>query len=166
MSNDQPPSSLSLMVDQAERSVMADPEQMTAEEAARLVDLIGAMKRRLKEVTDQCNATLMEYVKKHGDLEVGVVRYYVGSEKRVKCRGNEATTKAIVEATDGDISALAAALSSDPWKHGHVRKVLGDEKFEELFLTEVVEDMKTGQPRKVLKKADDRFGRKEMTDGD
>lgn len=163
---EQPPSSLSLMVDQAERAVLADPEKMTAEEAARLVDLIGAMKKRLKEVSDQCNATLMEYVKKHGDLEVGVVRYYVGSERRVKCRGNEATTKAIVEAMGGDISALAEALCSDPWKPGHVRKVLGDEKFEELFSTEVVEDVKTGKPRMVLKKADDRFGRKELTDGD
>ena len=163
---DDVPSSLSIMVHQAERMVLADPEKMTAEEAARLVDLIDAMKRRLREVNDQCNRTLMEYIKKNGDLEVGESRYYVGSEKRVKCRGNEATTKAIVEATDGDISSLAAALCSDPWKHGHVRTVLGNDKFDELFLTEAVEDVKTGKPRKVLKKANDKYGRKEMTDGD
>lgn len=154
---DDAPSSLSLMVHQAERMVLADPEKMTAEEAARLVDLISAMKARLKEVSDQCNTTLMEYIKKHGDLEVGMTRYYVGTDTFTTCRSNEAVLKAIVEHTDGDIGACAGFMVSGAWKHGAIKKQLGEEKWSELFVTTPKSDVKTGKPAKKLKKADPRF---------
>lgn len=152
-----PPSPLSTLVHQVENAVLADPTTMDAEAAASLIDAMGVMRAKLKALNEQCEEVLKAYIKEHGDIEVGVVRYYVGTETFTTCKGHAATLKAVVQHCDGDFDGIAGFLASSAWKHGAIKKQLGEDKFDELFVTTPKEDLKTGKPLRKLKKSDPRF---------
>jgi hypothetical protein len=48
-------------------------------------------------------------------------------------------------------------LCSSPWKNGAVKQLIGQAKFDELFLTTTVQSLETGKAAKVLKVADPAF---------
>jgi hypothetical protein len=65
----------------------------------------------------------------------------------------------MVVAASGDIGTVADLMSASPWKHGAVKKRIGDAKFAELFEEIIEDDLKTGKPTEVLKRLDESFVR-------
>ena len=55
--------------------------------------------------------------------------------------------------TTGEFGVLCA----NPWKNGAVKQLIGQAKFDELFLTSTVQSLETGKAAKVLKVADPAF---------
>ena len=83
-------------------------------------------------------------------------RLYVGNKKKTKCRDLYAALDAILEATNGDLEAVAEALSTNAIKPGHAKTLLGEKWGEHFDVTEEL-DLKTGKPKKELKLADGRY---------
>ena len=63
----------------------ASPEQ-----CAEVICMVDAARERLKELQQHLEAALTEHVRANGDLTIGMVRYYIGTEKKTKCRDVEA----------------------------------------------------------------------------
>ena len=117
----------------------------------------------------RCREQTVEWCQKHGDLQVSPTkRYYAGTRRETKARQKLAVLEAVLEATEGDLESFSDAMSSQPFKAGHCRTLLGDDLFDELFETTVKDVMKDGVPTKTLLQADDRFGghqKKGLSDG-
>ena len=117
----------------------------------------------------RCREQTVEWCQKHGDLQVSPTkRYYAGTRRETKARQKLAVLEAVLEATEGDLESFSDAMSSQPFKAGHCRTLLGDDLFDELFETTVKDVMKDGVPQKTLLQADDRFvghKKKGLSDG-
>lgn len=119
-----------------------------------MVDRLGEVARDLaRQFKDQCIAR----IEASGDVPLGDGRrLYVGPEKTTKSINNARTLEALLTATGGDEQAIAQLLSSQPWKHGACRAVLGD-KWDECFVIEKKLDLKTGVAKKDLLVFDPQF---------
>lgn len=114
-----------------------------------------------------------------GELVVGEVRHYLGTTTRYSLltHGSEPehVTKAkarviesLLNATAGDMDAVAKCLSSDPFAPGRVRTTLqesvGDEVgssvFDRLYEKVVAKDPKTGKSKRQPTSMPTAFGRK------
>lgn len=128
------------------------------ESALAALEALDIAKRRIAELKDRVEQAVIKVIQTDGPIEVGERRYYVAANKTTKCTDKAATTQALLEVGGGDLSALVDALASDCFKPGHCRKFLGD-RFETLFETKETPDLKTGEVKKRLQVADDRFAR-------
>ena len=89
-------------------------------------------------------ADMISWIKKNGDFRMGNIRYSVGRKKRVKVRDGATALGSLCESTGGDVDAVAGLMSAQPWKHGAVKKEIGEDKFAELFEEIFEDDLKTG----------------------
>jgi hypothetical protein len=87
-----------------------------------------------------------------GELIDGDKRYYVGVDKKHKCKDVRATLEALLVETGGDLDALNTCLSSGAFKPATTMTTLGD-KAAEFFETQITQDLKTGKPKRALKSA-------------
>jgi len=126
----------------------------TPERVAQVLRLRNILKDLVKVFDADLDKSLFEWLQANGELEVGEIRYYVGNEKKTKCKDRQATLEALLESTDGDVSGLTDALVKEPFKQGSVRGIVGHNRHAELFETEKVEDTKTGKPKKSVKSID------------
>jgi hypothetical protein len=113
----------------------------------------AALKRILKVVDD----LFEQNVRAHGQITVGDIRYYIGTETKNKPKLSPA---AILEklfiAAEGDFGRVAEAFKSDAFKPGACKTILV-EAFPECFDTIVETDLKTGKPLTRLKDINMRF---------
>jgi hypothetical protein len=136
-----------------------------AELVATAIIALNRLKERTREIEQQFKAgPLKEWLSKHGQIEIGPVRYYVGTETKVKCRDTAVAATFIAEACGISAEGLqkfVAMLASDCLKQGAVNAFLVEiglpDMFEELFEVKVVEDVKTGKPLKKVREINDRF---------
>lgn len=128
--------------------------------AADMLGKVDALKQRTRELATRAEEIACGVIQLHGDIVIGDVRYYVGTEKTVKCANKAGTLESLLDATGGDFEAVCGMLSSDPFKYGAVRTAIGEERFDTLFKTETRIDLKTGKPLRGLQKFDGRFSRK------
>ncbi len=112
-----------------------------------MVDRLGEVARDVKhQFEEQCIARIQA----SGDVPLGDGRrLYVGVEKVTKSIDNGKTLEALLNATGGDVQAIAQLLSSQPYKHGACRAILGD-NWDEVFITEEKADLKTGAVKEKL----------------
>jgi hypothetical protein len=89
--------------------------------------------RKLTESRDKVRAAVLEWVKVNGELTNGSQRWYVAKDKTEKCINVSKTFSAVMEAVAGDESQLALVLSTNAFKPGATKKLLGDETFKQLF---------------------------------
>ena len=84
------------------------------------------------------------------------MRWYVAPERKVKSIDDDAVAHAVLKAADGDFSKFTTGpdgvLKSQPWKPATVRKLIGEETYEQLFRTEMGTEL-------VLKVHDKRFSK-------
>ncbi len=153
-------SDILLKPDQTEALASIDSEA-TAEQILAVLDQVAIAQRQAREFKRLAEEAVIEWIDKHGELTVGDIRYYVGTTKTVKAVDNANIGDALLEVTGGDVDRLNECLTSNPWKHGQVRKVLeqfgAESMFDDLFTTETRKDLKTGKPTRSLKRADERF---------
>lgn len=106
---------------------------------------------------------MVGWINTNGPIEFGTIRYYVGPEKKTKCRDQQATADAILTACGGDWERFASCLASGAFKHGAVRVLLDQagtpEKFGDLFEVVETQELKEGKAVTVKKlhKVDERF---------
>jgi hypothetical protein len=153
---------------------------------SKLLDLIGAERsedndRALLRVRDRAIVALRTAREMMADVDAAIIDYmtlnqcdlqisdterlYVGTTRVTKSIDDQEILMAILEAGNGNMELLTTGsggmLGSQPWKSGAVRALIGDAKFNKLFVTETKLDVKTGKPAKSVKVADSRFGPKE-----
>ena len=127
-----------------------------------LRDSVIVMQRQLRQHAEAIEAALIEYIDAHGDIVLSdVERLYVGTTKVTRSTDDQGILMAVLEAGNGNLELLTTGnggvLASQPWKHGTVRKLIGDERFTGLFTEEVRKDIKTGKPARNVKVYDSRF---------
>ena len=135
----------------------------TERELLRWRDEVLANMREARAEVAQMEAVLLAYMDHHAcDLVISdTERLYVGQTKTTRSIDDQGILMAILEAGGGNLELLTTGpggmLASQPWKHGAVRELIGEQKFGECFRVEVKVDMKTGKPLRSVKLADDRF---------
>lgn len=91
----------------------------------------------------------LEWLQKHGRLEVGEVVWYVGTQRKVKLTDKagllDRLSREVISAEE-----MASYLASEPFKQGSIRTRLGDEEWEKYFTVEKPEKAKS-KPMSVPK---------------
>lgn len=90
-----------------------------------------------KEIRADADEAMVKWLQAHGNkLELGPGLELIASkDKTIKPRNLAAVTEAVLEATGGDVDAMVKLLSSDPFKQGSVKQVVGEDRHGELFKT-------------------------------
>jgi len=115
----------------------------------------------IREMKHDLEGVLVEWINKNGDLVINDdTRLYVGTQRRVKCKNNQAVFDKLMESLGGDIEQVLGALSSNAWKHGAAKNILGSQEFETHFEQTILPDVRTGKVRKVVKEFNRQFSRK------
>lgn len=118
---------------------------------------IDAMKELTKYASELWdNAMLARCEHFATDQTIGDIRYWAGTKKTTKCRNPGQAVNVVLEATGGDFDLLGSLLSSDPFKHGACRDVLG-ERWGEVFEVTEKPELKEGKPKKSLIAVNERF---------
>jgi hypothetical protein len=126
------------------------------DDVLRAMAQVQHCKHAVAALHQRMEAAVIQWIQTNGDLEEGDNRYYVGTEKRTKCVDVKATLTKLLDVTGGDLDAVMACLSTGAFKPAATLEVLGDDG-RDLFTTEVVQDLKTGKPKRALKAANKRF---------
>ena len=137
----------------------------TLEQVVHVRDQVSLLKKALKAIDKALDERTVDWINEHGDIEIGDVRLYVGTSKTTKPRKGVSPLliiqAAAAAAFDHNDEAAAEAILSSGWcKHGSVRNVIPAELFDKFFETTVVPDLKTGKPKKQLKKVNQKFLKK------
>lgn len=140
-----------------ESQVIALGTSAPAEAVAELLNTIQVLKREIRRVDDLFENIFIEWIQANGDLQIGDVRYYVGTPKDTKCINVPATLAALLEATGGDFDRVCGCLSSNAIKHGAAKKVLPEDEFSKLFSVTEKVTLEEGKPKKSLLTKNDRY---------
>ena len=132
---------------------------VTQDEVVKALDLRSNLKAFVRELDGQIEAAVIRWINQNGEIEVGDVRYYVGTEKTTKCVDPRRAIEAIFDAVGADFDSFLSTLVSQPFKPATTRTVVGDDVADSLFVTSTQEDVKTGKPRKRLQVVDSRFSK-------
>lgn len=119
-------------------------------EVFRLQAEVDRLKREARELAQAFEASFLEWLKARpgGEFTDGLVRYYVDVDKRTRCTDKQAAVEAILVNSGGDVAAIAALLSSDPFKAASVRNLIGAKAFDGAFTVEFKEEIRGGKPRR------------------
>jgi len=128
----------------------------------RLRDMVIGMQRELRVHAEAIEQALIECIDAQGDIVLSdTERLYVGFTKTTRSIDDQSILMAVLDAGGGNLELLTTGdggvLASQPWKHGAVRKLIGDERFGGLFTEETRKDIKTGKPVRSVKVFDSRF---------
>lgn len=120
-----------------------------------------AFRDRLKEVSrdlcEQIEQNVIEFIQLNGDLECGDIRWYVAPNKSTKCHDQRKALEELLTACGGDLDQFAECLASNALKHGACKNVMAADVYGRLFFTTQVLDLKEGKPKNRLQKLDARF---------
>lgn len=136
-------------------AVVEFDEDMTTDQVLHLFNAVQHAEERMKEIKRVMTEGLIAWIEKNGDLEIGDIRYYVGTQKRIKCIDPQAVIDEFLN--NYSYEDLVSSMSSQPFKYGTVRAKIGDARFDELFMTGEAPDLKTGKPKKVVKQVDAKY---------
>lgn len=130
------PVTVSRVIDKADdlqTSVAELTIDATAEEVAAVCDQLTAYIERGKQIKQQLDALMLDWIVLHErPIVIGPVRYIATVSSTVKCRNVPAAMEALMEASGGDWTLVCDCLSSNAIKYGAARKVLA-ERYDEFF---------------------------------
>lgn len=141
---------------QIETRVNEITDAASAEAIIELMNKVHWLNDRAREIKHRLDEQLIAWIDANGAIEIGDIRYYVGTKKTDKCVNVTTTIAALMGAVGGDFDEFSAALCAQPIKVGAAKKLLGD-KFGELFQTIIEKDLKTGKPVRTVHRTDTRF---------
>ena len=125
---------------------------------AAKISRISAVKRAAREWAEQMEGSICKWIEQNGDLMVpgSDVRYYVGSKRTARCVNTVKCFLALLEATGGDVTEAAAAISANGIKSGAAKVLLGAE-WDAYFVVEQEDRMQEGKPIRRLKRFDPKY---------
>jgi hypothetical protein len=133
-----------------ERLILSIPAA-DVEQLSEAIGKLKALKAYVRELDRMFGEQMLERLDQSGPVTVGEVRYYAGFETETLNNDTAATLTALLEATGGDIGAVAGCLCSQPFKHGACKSVLAEGVYYLLFTVTEKRKAKEGKPvRKVL----------------
>lgn len=142
---------------------LSDPEHQedpdSRETVVAAINAVDVLKAKTRELSGHVEAAAVACIKRHGDIVVGEIRYYAGTEKTTKVIDKAGCLEAVLNAAAGDLGAVCEQyMVSEPFKPGACKELLGEEAAQKLFKTEIKDELKEGKPaRNKLMKADSRF---------
>lgn len=123
-----------------------------ADQVREAILLVDALEKTTRTLARNLDASVIAWLDANGgSIEIGDVRYYVGRDKRVKCRDVRRTLESLLDATGGAIDEVCRCLSSNALLPAQVKQRLGETVYHEHFSEEIVPDLTTGKPRRVVK---------------
>lgn len=137
-------------------SILDIDDTASADHVAATITRLEAYIERGKELKVEMESALMRWITVNGEVQIGTVRYYVGTKKTTRCIDTAGAIERLLMLTSGDFEAVCACLASQPLKPGACREVMGDDwaKFFNVFEES---DLKEGKPIKRVQKIDERF---------
>ncbi len=129
-----------------------------ADEIARVLMAAQTLKKLAGEIETLAKQKALEHIEASGeDLVIGATRYYAGVRKVTKCQDKQGTLDAIFRVAEGDMARAVEFFSSDPFKHGQLRKDLPPAEYDLLFVVEEKIELVEGKPRKQLLSVNEAF---------
>lgn len=130
----------------------------TPDNVLNLLDQAQAIEQRAGGMVKFIKQMLLQpYVKAHGQVEVRPgVKWVLKTDKKYKPRNAMKLMDALSAKAEGDYEAVLNCLSSNAFKHGECRKLLGDE-FDAQFETVTKEDVELKESKKVLTLVNENF---------
>ena len=123
----------------------------TIEQGLETLDQIEIELSRWRHLKHRCRLAMAAILKQSGPQVIGEFRYRAGVTKSHKCNDVRSTFCELVELLDEDYSALAGMLSSNPFKYGAMRKLLGEDF--EVHYTTTQELDENGDPLVTLQRS-------------
>ncbi len=109
--------------------------------------------RLAKELKAACDQRLISYIEVHGPLIIGVMQTKVVKQEKSekpKDKSHVPVVDAAFTAAGGDMSLVAGLISSDGIKPGALKRLIGQEQFDELYETTWKPVLRDGAPAKKL----------------
>ena len=133
--------------------------EVSPDRVLEVLDAVDFAARTFTDFKRRVEKVAIAFINLRGDLVQGSVRRFVGHPKEVKLRDGKASEVMVLlfDACGGDFGQVCEYLASGPFKQGAIKKLIGDEKHEELFETIVKEKLEEGKPVKQLIKIDSTF---------
>ena len=113
--------------------------------------VLAKMKDVLKTCTEAYEEQLLQIIDERGPFQLGEIKYVKGVKKTNKQAKPLDILNALSDKTGGDFEAIVGCLSSNAFKAGASKKILG--KASELFWSEEIDALKTS----VLKVINTKF---------
>lgn len=130
----------------------AELDAATVDDMLGARDFIGCLKEAIKEAEARVDAAMERHIRANGPIRSGDDYWYVGFNKKTKCRDTKKAVDAILMVAAGDEQRLLDCFSANWVKHGTVKKLLkefGQEAmYDELFETVKDDKLKNGEPTK------------------
>lgn len=123
--------------------------EATPEQVLEMMDRMDAVMAHAKEIKDNLNAAVIEWIKANGDLVSGTKRWYVGVKKQTKCRDQKALVEAVLNATGGDVDKFCEMLGANAFKPGACRQLLTADEFASLFRIDEGDELRDGAAPKL-----------------
>lgn len=117
-------------------SGLADQEQVL--EAIEFKNALGKLYR---DMAERLEAAALAWIEKNGEIWDGTRHVYAKPNSTIKCTSVKRTLEAVLTKTGGDLEAVVECLSSDAFKQGATRKLLGDDA-DGLFVEKVTSKLK------------------------
>lgn len=135
-------------------------ESSPADFVSLILDHRDSIKALVKSLDQGVDAFLFQWLQRNQSLTIGEIRYYIGNKSVTKpTQKPQEIFNSLLETLGRDVTA--ECLASSAWKHGTIKKALADvgnsELFDQMFATEIVQDIATGKPAKEIKKVNTSF---------
>ncbi|MCJ8300521.1 MAG: hypothetical protein MJK13_16520 [Pseudomonadales bacterium] len=118
------------------------------QEAVAVSDgIIAKVKDLLDTLKTERDEQLLRIVDARGPFQIGDTKYYRGVDKNQRHSSPVEILNALSEATEGDFYAICGCLSSNAWKAGACKEILGKES--PLFWYEESDKLKESKLMKV-----------------
>lgn len=134
-------------------------DECTVDDVLGAINFHDRLKQVSKELGEQLEAAAVRFIRAHGDIVCGTVRYYVGVDKTVKCRDVKVTLDHMLNSAGGDLDRVVNCLSANAFKPGACKEVLSEEDWAKCFDTTSKDTLEEGKAPKApgLKKIDTKF---------
>ena len=108
--------------------VAALPDDFLAVLDAR--EFLAELARRVKAMQAEVTDRAVDLLRKSGPVVIGEVKYWAGPEVDWKPCDMRKIFAQVLETTGGDVDAMMGVLSTNAFKPGATRKMIGDDLFE------------------------------------
>lgn len=140
-----------------EKDVLGELAELNHDQVLAVWDKAQFYAREANRIKKLVEAEVLKWVQAHGELNTGNgIRYYAGVDKTTKCLNVPAAVEALIEAAGGDFNRFCDVLASGAIKHGAAKKLLPEEKYNQLFAVIEKEVLEEGKQKKLVK-VDERF---------
>lgn len=127
----EPPDNLA----EVESRIAAIDEDMSEDDFLSIVTAVKSLKERATAIDKMLNEVAVPYLQKRGEIQCGDIVYKASKTKKVSCRDQRALFEVLLDATGGDVDAICELFSANAIKQGACRALIGDELYDQHFVT-------------------------------